>query len=413
MSTTVRSVESIRADFPSLRREYQGAPIAYFDGPGGTQVPQLVIDAMVGYLSRHNANTHWDYPTSHETDAMIQAAREAYADFFHCASDEVVFGQNMTTLTFHLSRGLANGFASGDELVVTDLDHHGNVAPWAAIARERGLVLRRVPFDPATGTLDLDRLVATINDRTRVVAMGLASNAIGTVNDVATVCRAARERGALSYIDAVHGAAHQLPDVKALGCDFLVCSPYKFYGPHLGALFGRRELLESVAVPKLEPAPDTAPERLETGTLSHEAIVGAHTALEYLAGLAPGQASRRAALAAAFEELHRRGVALFERLWTGIGNIRGTRRYGVAPNGSRTPTLGFTLDGVPAQQVTRHLAQAAVFTSHGDFYASSVIEGLGQAEHGIVRAGVACYTDASEIDRLVAGVAELAESAGR
>ncbi len=407
MSTTVRSVESIRSDFPALAREHRGKPIAFFDGPGGTQVPQAVIDAMVGYLTRHNANTHWEYPTSHETDAMIQAAREAFADFFHCAADEVVFGQNMTTLTFHLSRGLANDLGPGDELVVTQLDHHANIAPWDAIARERGLVIHRVPFDPVQGTLDLDRLVATINDRTRVVAMGLASNAIGTVNDVATVCRVARERGALSYIDAVHGAAHQLPDVKALGCDFLVCSPYKFYGPHLGVLFGRRPLLESVAVPKLEPAPDTAPERLETGTLSHEAIVGAHAAVEYLAGVAP-RSTRRASLAAAFDALHSRGMALFDRLWNEVGEIRGIRRYGVPPGGARTPTLGFTLDGVPADAIARHLADRAVFVSHGDFYALSVIEGLGQREHGIGRAGIACYTDESEIDRLVAGVAELA-----
>lgn len=412
MSLSVRSVESIRSDFPALARHHRGAPIAFFDGPGGTQVPQSVIDAMVDYLARHNANTHWDYPTSHETDAMIQAAREAFADYFHCASDEVVFGQNMTTLTFHLSRGLANGFAPGDELVVTELDHHGNVAPWAAIARERGLVLRRIPFDPETGTLDTDRLLDAMTDRTRVVAMGLASNAIGTVNDVATVCRAARERGVLSYIDAVHGAAHQLPDVQAFACDFLVCSPYKFYGPHLGALYGRRELLESVAVPKLEPAPDTAPERLETGTLSHEAIVGAHAAVEYLANLAPS-ANRRASLLAAFDALHRRGMALFERLWSGVGEVPGVRRFGLPPEGSRTPTLGFVLEGVPAQTVARHLADRAVFASHGDFYAAGVIEGLGQAEHGIVRAGIACYTDAAEIDRLVAGVAELAKSTVR
>ncbi|MHB1326988.1 MAG: cysteine desulfurase-like protein [Gemmatimonadales bacterium] len=408
MSNAVRTVESIRADFPALAREHNGKPIAFFDGPGGTQVPQVVIDAMVGYLTRHNANTHWDYPTSHETDAMIQAAREAFADFFNCAADEVVFGQNMTTLTFHLSRGIANDLGHGDEIVVTQLDHHGNVAPWDAIARERDLLIHRVPFDSVTGTHDMDRLLGAINERTRVVAIGLASNAIGTVNDVATVCRVARERGALSYVDAVHGAAHQLPDVQALGCDFLVCSPYKFYGPHLGVLFGRRPLLEAVAVPKLEPAPDTAPERLETGTLSHEAIVGAHAAVDYLASIAP-RPTRRASLAAAFDALHGRGASLFERLWSGVGQVRGVRRYGLPPGGSRTPTIGFTLDGVPSQAIARHLADHAVFVSHGDFYALSVIQGLGQGEHGIARAGIACYTDESEIDRLVAGVAELAK----
>ena len=403
----VASVEEIRAHFPALERIHRGFPVAYFDGPGGTQVPRRVAEAMVDYLYHHNANTHWAYPTSAETDAALAGARAAFADFFHAAPDEIAFGANMTTLTFHLSRALGRSWEAGDEMAVTDLDHHANIDPWRQLARERGLVIRTVPFDPATGTLDEAAFRRALGPRTRLAAVGMASNALGTVSDVAGLCALARAAGALSFVDAVHAAAHLPLDIEAIGCDFLACSPYKFYGPHLGVLVGRRSLIEHLDLPKLVPSPDEAPERLETGTQNHEGIVGAAAAVDFLAGLAPGAPDRRSALITALSELHRRGEKLFRRLWDGLTAVPGVRCYGPPPGAARTPTLGFTVAGVHSESVARRLAEQGVFLSHGDFYATTVVERLGLVEEGLVRAGCACYTTAEEIDRLVAGVAEV------
>jgi cysteine desulfurase family protein (TIGR01976 family) len=405
---TVASVERIRGAFPALDRVHRGERVAYFDGPGGTQVPRAVGQAMLDYLYHHNANTHWAYPSSQETDRLLAEAREAMADFLGARPGEVVFGQNMTTLTFHLARGLGQAWAAGDEIVVTDLDHHANRAPWEALARERGVTIRAVPFDPGTGELVWPALEAALGPRTRLLAIGAASNALGTVTDVARACRAANAVGALSFVDAVHYAPHELVDVTAIGCDYLACSPYKFYGPHMGVLWGRQELLAAVAVPKLAPAPDAPPERLETGTISHEGMVGSAAAVDYLAGLSPGRPSRRAALVGSFEALHQRGAALFRRLWDGLGAVPGVVRYGPGPERPRTPTLAFTVAGHTAEAVARHLADRAVFVSHGDFYAATVVERLRLTAEGLVRAGIACYTTEEEIDRLAAGVAELA-----
>lgn len=402
---TIRSTEEIRARFPALRRVHEGRPVAYFDGPGGSQVPQQVIDTMADYLAHHNANTHWNYPASRETDEIIAGARQAVADFLNAGPAEVAFGPNMTTLTFHLARALGRGMSSGDELVVTELDHHGNVGPWEAIARERGLGLRRVPFRIDDGTLDLGQVIEMLGPRTRVVAIGGASNALGTVNDVATVCAAAREKGIVSFVDAVHSAAHVLPDVQAIGCDFLACSPYKFYGPHMGLLYGRHDRFTTLDVPKLTPAPNQAPERIETGTQNHEGIAGTGAAIDFLTWIAP-RADRRASLVAAFDALHTRGVVLFQRLWDGLGAIPGVHRFGPGPDRPRTPTLGFVVAGVPSSAVATHLADQAIWVSHGDFYATTVVERLGLGEEGLVRAGAACYTTADEVDRLVAAVAE-------
>ncbi len=399
-------VPAIRAQFPALSRMHRGQPVAYFDGPGGTQIPRVVSDAMVDYLHHHNANTHWAYPSSAETDQLILEARQAGADLFGCRADEVVFGQNMTTLTFHLARGLGRQWGRGDEIVVTDLDHHANRAPWEDLAVERGVTIRVAPFDPATGLLDLEALRALIGPRTRLVAIGSASNALGTITDVTTVCRWAREGGALSFVDAVHLAAHAPINVSAIGCDFLACSPYKFYGPHLGMLFGRHDLLAAVAVPRLAPAPSEAPDRLETGTLSHEAICGARAAIDFLAGLAGPAPDRRAGLAGSFAALHAEGERLFRRMWDGLGEIEGVRLYGPPPGAPRTPTVGFTVMGRSAESVTRDLAELGVFTSHGDFYAATVVERLGV--EGLVRAGAACYTSMAEVERLVAGVERVA-----
>ncbi len=402
----MRPVERIREDFPALQRIHGGRPVAYFDGPGGTQVPRQVVEAMTGYLYHHNANTHWAYPASRETDTALLAAREAFADFLNAAPREIAFGANMTTLTFHVARGLGRGWGPGDEIVVTELDHHANVAPWEAVAKERGATLRSVRLLPETGTLDWNDLERAVGPRTRLVAIGAASNALGTVTDVTRAARLAREAGALTYVDAVHYAAHALVDVAELGCDFLACSPYKFCGPHLGVLYVREGIAGSIDIPKLRPAPDSAPERFETGTLNHEGIVGAAAAVDFFAGLAAGS-TRRERLATALAALHVRGNALAAQLWKGLDAIPGVRLYGVSPEQPRTPTVAFTVGGMPSEMVAGALADRGFFVSHGDFYAATVIERLGAAPDGLVRVGCACYTTREEVDALVAAVEEV------
>ncbi|HEX7024828.1 MAG TPA: cysteine desulfurase-like protein [Gemmatimonadales bacterium] len=402
----VAGLEAIRSEFPALARKHRGQPVAYFDGPGGTQVPARVAEAMTDYLYHHNANTHWAYPTSVETDALLEQARGAMADFLNASPQEIAFGLNMTTLTFHLARALGREWTAGDEVIVTELDHHANVAPWQALARERGIVLRSIPLRVADGTLDLSRLPALLGPRTRLLAVNAASNVLGTITDVAAACAMARQAGVLSFVDAVHAASHVLIDVRAIGCDFLGCSAYKFYGPHVGILFGRKERIERLDLPRLIPAPDTAPERLETGTQNHEGIVGAMAAVDFLASLGSGP-TRRARLASAFGELHQRGSALLTRLWEGLSAERRVRLYGPLPGAPRTPTLSFTVSGMSAQQVAARLADRGVFASHGDFYALTVVERLGLVEEGLVRAGCAVYTSQEEVDRLIGGVRAL------
>lgn len=404
--TGVARLDAIRGEFPALARIYRGNPVAYFDGPGGTQVPRRVVEAMTEYLFHHNANTHWAYPTSVETDALLHEARAAAADFLNASPDEVAFGLNMTTLTFHLARALGREWSAGDEVIITELDHHANVAPWQALARERGIVLRTIPLRVDDGTLDLAALPRLLGPRTRLVAVGAASNVLGTITDVAAVCAMARQAGVLSFVDAVHAASHVLVDVRAIGCDFLGCSAYKFYGPHVGLLFGRKERIEQLDLPRVLPAPDTAPERVETGTQNHEGIVGAMAAVDFLAGLGSGS-TRRARLASAFSELHHRGSVLLSRLWEGLAGERRIQLYGPPPEAPRTPTLSFTVQGMPAETVSRRLAERGVFVSHGDFYAVTVLERLGVLEQGLVRAGCACYTSADEVDRLIGGVRHL------
>jgi cysteine desulfurase family protein (TIGR01976 family) len=406
--TAVAPVEAIRAAFPALRRTHAGLPVAYFDGPGGTQVPELVVDAMADYLLHHNANTHWRYPTSEETDALLAGAREVFARFFGATPDEVSFGNNMTTITFHVARALGRDWRSGDEVIVTELDHHGNIAPWQALERERGIVLRWLPMDADTCQLRLDALPALLGPRTRLLAIGAASNIVGTVSDVVTAARMAHDVGALVFVDGVHYAPHFLPDVGALGCDLFACSAYKFYGPHVGVLWGRRDLLERMDAPRLEPAPQTAPERLETGTQNQEGIVGAAAAVRWLASLTPGGDDTRQRLAAAYDEVHRRSATLFSRLWDGLGAIGGVRRYGPPPTAKRTATVSFTVANVDSERVAIALARAGCFVSHGDFYASTVARRLGLATEGLVRIGASSYTTAGEIDRVVAAVARVA-----
>lgn len=400
-------ISKIRDAFPALTRTESGYPVAYFDGPGGTQTARPVVDAMADYLFHHNANTHWAYPSSAETDAMIEEARGALADFLNCGPDEVAFGANMTTLTYHFTRALGRTLTAGDEVVITRLDHQANVGPWEALAQDLGVVLRTVPFDPSTGRLDMEAYASLLGPKTRWVALGAASNALGTVSDVSAMARMAHDAGARVFVDAVHYAPHVLVDVRALGADALACSPYKFYGPHMGVLFARAELQRSLDVPRLAPAGHEPPERLETGTLSHEGMMGSAAAVDFLASLGQG-ATRRARLESAFASLHDRHEGLLRRLWDGLNALDAVTMYGPEPGTPRTPTVGFTVDGYTAEEVTAALARShGVFTSHGDFYATTVVEDLGLAPHGLVRAGCACYTTEEEVDRLVTGITAL------
>jgi cysteine desulfurase family protein (TIGR01976 family) len=405
-SEALASVTAIRERFPALRRVHLGKPVAYFDGPGGTQVPRDVVEAMTAYLYEHNANSHWKYPTSVETDAALAASREAFADFFNCTAREVSFGNNMTTITFHVARALGRGWGPGDQIVVTELDHQGNVGPWQAIAKERGVTLRMVPFDPATGSHVEGALEQAVTAKTRLVAIGAASNALGTISDVRAAARLAHAHGALCFVDAVHYAAHRPVDVKALECDFLVCSPYKFYGPHTGVMYAKADVLAALDVAKLEPATNEIPERVETGTQNHEGIVGAGAAVNFIASLAPG-ATRREKLVAATDALHHRGDELFARLWNGLSAIEGVRCYGPPPGSARTPTLSFTVAGMTSTKVAEALANDAIFLSNGNFYATNVLKRLGIGAEGLVRAGCACYTTEAEVDRLVQAIAKV------
>lgn len=401
----IADVETIRGHFPALARRHKGHPVAYLDGPGGTQVPRIVVDRMAEYLLGHNANTHWNYPTSAETDALIEEARAALADFVNGRPEEISFGANMTTITFHVARALGRGWDETDDVVITELDHHANVAPWRALERERGVNIVVVRMRPEDGTLDLEDLERKLCGRTRLVAIGAASNALGTMVDLSRVTKMARAHGAMVFVDAVHFAPHMLVDVQSLDCDFLACSAYKFYGPHIGVLWARRDIVDRLDVPKLDPAPDLSPERLETGTQNHEGIVGAGAAVDYLASLAgDGVVSRRIALASTYRALHDRGAELFAMLWEGLGGIDGVTRFGLPPRAARSPTLSFRLAGVASDEVAGALAERGLFVSHGDFYAATVIERLGVGADGVVRVGCSMYTTREEIERTVEAV---------
>jgi cysteine desulfurase family protein (TIGR01976 family) len=405
------TIEDIRSHFPALKRLHGSHSVAYFDGPGGTQVPSPVPIAMADYLFHRNSNAHWAFPTSAETDRIRHQAREALADFLGGKAEEMVFGQNMTTLTYQLSRALGRGMGPGDEVIVTELDHHANVDPWKALEKECGVTVRTVPLIPETGFLNLDRYAELLNHRTRLVALGAASNILGTVTDVQPLARMAKEVGALVFVDAVHMAPHRRIQVRDLGCDFLACSPYKFYGPHLGVLWIKGELLADLDVPKLVPAPNVGPERFESGTMNSEGMAGAAAAVDFLAGIAgSGYTSRGERLDALFTELQHREGALLARLWEGLDANPGVVLYGPPPSGNRAPTVSFTVKGLGSRDVSSRLAnEFGAFLSHGDFYAHTVVERLGLKEEGMVRAGISLYTTDEEIDRVIEGLASIAD----
>ncbi|MGZ8215255.1 MAG: cysteine desulfurase-like protein [Methylosarcina sp.] len=407
----------VRSRFPALSQEIDGRIPVFFDGPGGSQVPGSVIEAMSRYLVTSNANAHGAFATSRRTDEWIASARAAVADLLGCAYDEVVFGANMTTLTFAFSRAIGRELRPGDEILVTRLDHYANVSPWLALEKETGAVVRFVDFHSEDCTLDMEDLARRINAKTRVVAIGYASNAVGTVNDVAAVIRLARAVGAWVFVDAVHYAAHGPIDVRALDCDFLVCSAYKFYGPHVGILYGKREHLGRLHPFKAGPAPDEVPSRWETGTLNHEGLAGLVATIDYLAEL--GQhvllsGSRRNALVAALEASRRYERELCEHLIAGLLEIPGLTLYGIADPARfawRTPTAAIRLAGKTPYAIAKALDDRGIFTWHGNFYALGISEKLNvEADGGFLRIGLLAYNTREEIERLVRALHEIAAS---
>jgi cysteine desulfurase family protein (TIGR01976 family) len=425
MIPTVPDLSVMRGQFPALQQtDEQGRPFVYFDGPGGTQVPRSVIDAMADYLTRANANHDGAFATSQRSDQIIVEARQALADFFNAPSpDEVVFGPNMTTLTFNISRAIARDLKPGDEIVVTRLDHDANIAPWQAL-EERGVVVRHADFNPADCTLDMDGLAALIGERTRLVAVGYASNAVGTINDVRRIGEMAHAAGAWVYVDAVHYAPHGPIDVQAIDCDFLVCSAYKFFGPHMGVLYGRYDLLDRLRAYKVRPASDQPPDKFETGTKNHEGMAGTAAAVNYLADLGaelgasfagdlPGFTGRRLQLKAAMVAIRAYERPLVGKLIAGLQAIPGVTLYGItdpAHFDRRAPTVAFTLEGYTPRQVAERLGQAGIFVWDGNYYALAVTERLGVEESGgMVRLGIAHYNTLEEVGRLLAVVEGLAQ----
>jgi cysteine desulfurase family protein (TIGR01976 family) len=402
-------VQSVRKGFPSLKQTRDGRQVVYFDNPGGTQVPRTVIDAMTSYLLNSNANHGGAYPTSRRSDAMILEAHRAMADLLGAASpDEIVFGPNMTSLTFTLSRALARWLKPGDEVVVTRLDHDANISPWMLLARDTGAALRWVDFSTEDCTLSMDDLERQLSKRTKLLACGYASNAVGTINDVKTIVEMGHLMGALVFIDAVQYAPHGTMDVKTLDCDFLACSAYKFFGPHVGVLYGRYELLDRLPAYKVRPAKDRPPHKFETGTQNHEGIAGTLAAVEYLASLSPrGEQglSRRARLQAAMGDIEEYETGLVTRLITGLEQIKGLRIYGITDSSifdRRVPTVAFRMEGVSPRRVAEHLGERGIFVWDGNYYALAVTERLGlEGQGGMVRVGLVHYNTEEEIDRLL------------
>ena len=403
----------IRAQFPALQQAVNGREAIYLDGPGGTQVPQRVIDAMADYLARSNANTHGGFPTSRRTDAVIAAARDAMADLLGCEADEIVFGTNMTTMTFALSRAIGRDLRPGDEILLTRLDHDANIAPWLTL-EEHGAVIRLVDIDPKDCTLDMGDLRRQLNDRTRLIAVCYASNAVGTINDVTEIARLAHAVGALVFVDAVHFVPHGPIDVRALDCDFLACSPYKFFAPHVGVLYGKREHLMRFKPYKVRPATQNSPERWETGTQNHEGLAGVTAAIEYLAELGRRTgpnvgdmrtSKRRPVLLAAMEAIRGYERNLVEPLIRGLLAIPGVTVYGITDPARfdwRTPTVALRLAGQTPQELARLLEEQGMFTWAGNYYAINLTERLGvETAGGMLRLGLVHYNTAEEVARVV------------
>jgi cysteine desulfurase family protein (TIGR01976 family) len=413
-TTNALDLDWVRSQFPALSQTVNGHPATFLDGPGGTQVPHRVINAISDYLKRDNANTGGAYATSRHTDAMIADARSAMADFLGCDPDEVVFGPNMTSLTFAISRSIGRELGPGDEIVLTQLDHDANISPWRAL-EERGVSIRMAEIHEDDCTLDMDDLARKITDRTKLVAVGYASNAVGTINDVNKIIHLAHERGAMAYIDAVHYAPHGPIDVRALDCDFLACSTYKFFGPHMGLLYGKREHLKRLEPYKVRANTNAIPNRWEWGTLNHECIAGIAGCVDYLADVGrrvnPLASNRRAAVLAAYDAIQKHERTLMESLIRGLLAIPELKLYGISDPkrfDQRCPTMAVRIKGHTPLELATRLGERGIFTWDGNYYAVNLTERLDvEKDGGFLRIGLAHYNMAEEVDRFIAALREI------
>lgn len=405
-------LNAIRAQFPALQRQVNGETAAYLDGPGGTQVPQPVIEAISGYLAHGGSNSGGPFLTSRFSDEIVDAARRAMMDFTNARRpEEIVFGQNMTSLTFSLSRALARTWQAGDEIIVTRLDHDANISPWLLAAADRGVTVRWLDFDPAECTLLLHTLPDLLNEKTRLLAITYASNAVGSISDVRRAAQLAHDAGALVFVDAVHYAPHGLIDVQALDCDFLVSSAYKYFGPHTGILVGKYDLLDDLAAYKVRPAPAAPAGKWETGTQSFESLAGVTAAVDYIASLGGADGARRQRLVSAWARIRRHEMGLSERFLRGATAVSGLRVFGVTDLESldrRTPTFAVSLAGRTPQAVAERLGEQGIFVWHGHYYAVAVMERLGLLDRGgLVRIGFVHYNTPQEVDRVLTALAEM------
>jgi len=403
-------IEFVRQQFPALQRTHRGMPVAYFDGPGGSQVVDTCIEAMADYMRKGGANLHGQFASSIETEAHIHEARGAMADLLNADRGEIAFGANATTLLFHASRAIGRNWKPGDEIVVTELDHRGNVDPWITQATDKGVTVRWIKVDPSTFTLDLSELDSIINRKTVLVAVGLASNAVGTVNDLARVAEQAHRVGALVAVDAVQAVPHFSVDFRALGADILCCSAYKFFGPHIGIVAIRRDIFEKLEVYRLVPAPADAPDKLETGTLNHEGLAGIKPAVEFIAALGHGS-TRRERIVSGYERIEAHENRLAEKIRRSLSSSPRIRLCQAPPGVRKTPTVALTVAGMaPAEVCKRVIDRAAVFIAEGNFYAWTLAEKLGvNATGGWVRAGLSPYNSDEEVDRFTAAMQGLEE----
>jgi cysteine desulfurase family protein (TIGR01976 family) len=406
----------LRAQFPALQQQVAGRPAVYLDGPGGTQAPLRVIDAMGDALRQGISNSGGPFAASRRTDAIVAEARAAMAAFYNARRpEEIFFGQNMTSLVLSLSRALSRQWQPGDEIVVTRLDHDANISPWMRAAADRDVAIRWLDFDPADCTLRLEQLPELLNEKTRLVAVTYASNAVGSITDVARVTEMAHAAGALVHVDAVHYAPHGPIDVQALDCDFLTSSAYKYFGPHTGIGYGKYELLEQLEAYKVRPAPALPPGKMETGTQSFESIAGVTAAVDYIASLAPRGPSRRRRLVEAYEQIVAYEAALSRRFLEGATTVPGLRVYGITDVerlDQRTPTFAVSLEGYTPAEVARRLGEQGFFVWHGHYYAVAVMERLGlMDEGGLVRIGFVHYNTVEEVDAVIDALRDLTKSA--
>ena len=416
MTLTPEAVHSLRQQFPALQKTIDGQPAIFFDGPAGTQVPQSVIDAIVHYLSNHNANHGGVFATSIESDQVLDAAHQAAADFLGARHPEsIAFGANMTTLTFALSRALARTWSPGDEIILTRLEHDANFSPWIQAAEDADVNVQFVDIDPSDCTLKLDDYARLLNEKTKLVAVSCASNAVGTVNPVQQICTWAKSAGAMTFLDAVHFAPHDLIDVDAWDCDFLICSAYKFFGPHIGIMYGRQGLLESIQPYKLRPSPESLPGRWMTGTQNHACIAGTMAAIDYLADLGrqvdnlPTE-NRRTAIKRAFRAIREYESALLSHLMGGLLSNPQIEVFGITNEDEfdqRLPTVSIRHQALGPLQLAEALAAEAIFVWHGNYYALPITERLGLEPDGAVRIGLAHYNTLDEVNRLLQVLANL------